>query len=156
MSADTCVWYRFFFWFHNNGRQSEATPNFLRAELTWCFSNTRVSHRQKRGGCRRTCTRRGGPNQRSIIPSEPRLAGGQPTAHRRVPGRAPDATWRGSPRRMCDPGLSHWRCTGLRQPVHQKERAREVSESPAESAVEVAECSESSALQRGFTQSPGV
>ena len=35
---------------------------------------------------------------------------------------------------MGDLGHSQWRCTGLRWPEHLKERAREVSESPAESA----------------------
>ena len=47
-----------------------------------------------------------------------------------------DLAWSAS--RMGGPGHSHWRCTGPRLLEHQRGRARAVSESPAQSAAEVA------------------
>ena len=108
---------------------------------------TRVSQRQKHGQCKRTWTERGGPNQRSCNPSEPGLAGGKPIAHRRRTKQSSrwDLAW--CSRSMGGPGRGCWRCTGSRYPARQKRRTREVSESPSESAVEVAEPSRRSALQ---------
>ena len=78
----------------------------------------------------------------------PRLAEGRPIAYRRGTRQSSrcDLVW--SPRRVGDPGHGHWRCRGPRLSVHQKGRAREVSESPADSAVEVAEPLKRNVLQR--------
>ena len=113
-----------------------------------------MSQRQKHGESGRTHTERNGPNQRSFTPNEPRLAEGRPRSHKRRTTQISrcDLAW--SPRRTGGPGLSHWRCTGHRLPEHQRERARAVSKSPAESAAEDAGPSGRSEPRRDLPSQP--
>ena len=109
---------------------------------------------QNCGKCEGTRAGRNGPSQRSFIPNGLRLAGDRPKRHRRGTRRSSrrDSVW--NPTRTGGLARARSPCTGSRLPVHQKGHAREVSESPAESAVEVAEPSKRSATQRGSPSLP--
>ena len=115
---------------------------------------TKGGQRQKHWESRSTHTESVGPNRRSFTSNEPQLAEGRPRSRMRGTMRSSrcDLAW--SPRRMGGPGHSHWRCTRPRLPEHQRGRARAVSESPAESAAEVAGPSRRSVPRRDLPSQP--